>query len=87
MKTISRASLPISLRDPTLCDVILNLSDPSKKFIFDKAEKDEVMKLFTEGTTLASPFKLSGSWIKFFPNRTVTTQMFKELMKPFYNPS
>jgi hypothetical protein len=30
IKTISKASLPTSLGDPPLCDVILNLPDPSK---------------------------------------------------------
>jgi hypothetical protein len=56
IQTISKASLPKTIRDPTLRDVILNLPDPSKEFHFDKAEKNEVMKLFTEGILLASPF-------------------------------
>jgi hypothetical protein len=49
IKTIRSASLPTSLRDPPLCDVILNLPDPSKEFHFDRDAKNEVMKLFTEG--------------------------------------
>jgi hypothetical protein len=49
IKTITKASLPTSLRDPTLRDLILNLPDPSKKFHFDEAEKYELMELFTEG--------------------------------------
>jgi hypothetical protein len=49
IKTITQASLPASLRDPTLRDLILSLPNPSTEFHFDKTEKKEVIKLFAEG--------------------------------------
>jgi hypothetical protein len=56
IETITKAKPPSTIRDPPLRDVILNLPDPSKEFHFARAEKNEVMKLFTEGIHLASPF-------------------------------
>jgi hypothetical protein len=49
IETISKASLPSSIRDPSLRDVILNLSDPSTEFEFQDASKNDVMKLFKDG--------------------------------------
>jgi hypothetical protein len=57
INTIASATLPNSLLDPTLSEVIFNLPNPSKEFEFNASAKNEVMELFKNGIYLAKPFR------------------------------